>query len=59
MAAVIGLAPERVSAALADVDGAYAANFSSPAQVVLAGTAEGLAAAEQACTAAGRAGSCR
>ena len=53
MAAVIGLAPERVSAALADVDGAYAANFSSPAQVVLAGTAEGLAAAEQACTAAG------
>jgi [acyl-carrier-protein] S-malonyltransferase len=53
MVAVIGLAPERVSAALADVDGAYAANFSSPVQVVLAGTAEGLAAAEQACTAAG------
>ena len=53
MAAVIGLAPERVTAALADVDGAWAANFSSPAQVVLAGTAEGLAAAEQACTAAG------
>ena len=53
MAAVIGLPPERVSAALAAVDGAYAANFSSPAQVVLAGTAEGLAAAEQACKAAG------
>ena len=53
MAAVIGLPPERVSAALAEVDGAYAANFSSPAQVVLAGTAEGLAAAGQACTAAG------
>ena len=53
MAAVIGLAPERVTAALAGVDGAWAANFSSPAQVVLAGTAEGLAAAEQACTAAG------
>ena len=53
MAAVIGLPPERVTAALAGVDGAWAANFSSPAQVVLAGTAEGLAAAEQACTAAG------
>ena len=53
MAAVIGLPPERVTAALASVDGAWAANFSSPAQVVLAGTAEGLAAAEQACTAAG------
>ena len=53
MAAVIGLAPERVTAALAGVDGAWAANFSSPAQVVLAGTAEGLAAAEQTCAAAG------
>ena len=53
MAAVIGLAPERVTAALAGVDGAWAANYSSPAQVVLAGTAEGLAAAGQACTAAG------
>ena len=53
MAAVIGLPPERVTAALAGVDGAWAANFSSPAQVVLAGTVEGLAAAEQACTAAG------
>ena len=53
MAAVIGLAPERLTAALAGVEGAWAANFSSPAQVVLAGTAEGLAAAEQACTAAG------
>lgn len=53
MAAVIGLAPERVTVALAEVEGAWAANFSSPAQVVLAGTAEGLAAAEGACTAAG------
>ena len=53
MAAVIGLAPERVTAALDGVEGAWAANFSSPAQVVLAGTAEGLAAAEGACTAAG------
>ena len=53
MAAVIGLPPERVSAALAGVDDAYAANFSSPRQVVLAGTAEGLAKAEQACLDAG------
>ncbi len=53
MAAVIGLPPERVTAALAEVDDAYAANFSSPRQVVLAGTAEGLAKAEQACAAAG------
>ena len=53
MAAVIGLPPERVTEALAGVDGAWAANFSSPSQVVLAGTAEGLAAAEQACTSAG------
>ena len=53
MAAVIGLPPERVTAALAEVDDAYAANFSSPRQVVLAGTAEGLAQAEQACTEAG------
>ena len=54
MAAVIGLAPEAVTAALEDAgDGVYAANFSSPRQVVLAGTAEGLARAEEACSAAG------
>ena len=54
MAAVIGLAPEAVTAALEDAgEGVYAANFSSPRQVVLAGTVEGLARAEQACSAAG------
>jgi [acyl-carrier-protein] S-malonyltransferase len=54
MAAVIGLAPEAVSAALEGAgEGVYAANFSSPRQVVLAGTVEGLARAEAACSAAG------
>lgn len=54
MAAVIGLAPEAVSAALQEAgEGVYAANFSSPRQVVLAGTVEGLARAEAACAAAG------
>lgn len=54
MAAVIGLAPEAVSAALQEAgEGVYAANFSSPRQVVLAGTVEGLARAEAACSAAG------
>jgi [acyl-carrier-protein] S-malonyltransferase len=54
MAAVIGLAPEAVTAALAGAgEGVYAANFSSPRQVVLAGTVEGLARAEAACAAAG------
>jgi len=54
MAAVIGLAPETVTAALEGAgEGVYAANFSSPRQVVLAGTVEGLARAEEACSAAG------
>ena len=54
MAAVVGLAPEAVTAALAGAgEGVYAANFSSPRQVVLAGTVEGLARAEAACSAAG------
>ena len=54
MAAVIGLAPELVTTAVERAGaGVYAANYSSPRQVVLAGTAEGLARAEQECTAAG------
>ena len=54
MAAVIGLAAEAVTTALEGAgDGVYAANFSSPRQVVLAGTVEGLARAEEACSAAG------
>ena len=54
MAAVVGLAPEALTAALEDAgEGVYAANFSSPRQVVLAGTVEGLARAEEACSGAG------
>ena len=55
MAAVIGLAPERVEAAIADLtDGSiFIANYSSPRQVVLAGTAGGLRDAEAACKEAG------
>ena len=54
MAAVVGLAPEAVTSALEEAgDGVYAANFSSPRQVVVAGTAEGLERAEAACTEAG------
>ena len=54
MAAVVGLAPEVVTAALEGAgEGVYAANFSSPRQVVLAGTVEGLARAEEACSGAG------
>lgn len=55
MAAVIGLAPERAEAAIADLpDGTiFVANYSGPRQVVLAGTAGGLRDAEAACKAAG------
>ena len=55
MAAVIGLAPERAEAAIADLpDGTiFVANYSSPRQVVLAGTAGGLRDAEAACKEAG------
>ena len=54
MAAVVGLGPVAVTAALEGAgEGVYAANFSSPRQVVLAGTVEGLARAEEACSAAG------
>ena len=54
MAAVIGLAPDAVTAALEGAgEGVYAANFSSPRQVVLSGTVEGLERAAAACSAAG------
>ncbi len=51
MAAVIGLAPEQVEALVAEwtaggLKDLYAANFNSPKQVVVAGTAEALAEAE-------------
>ncbi|MDE0219106.1 MAG: ACP S-malonyltransferase [Spirochaetaceae bacterium] len=55
MAAVIGLAPERVEAAIADLPPGtvFVANYSSPRQVVLSGTAGGLRDAEAACKEAG------
>lgn len=52
MAAVTGLAPERVEALIAEwraagLDGLYAANINSPKQLVISGTAAALAEAEQ------------
>jgi [acyl-carrier-protein] S-malonyltransferase len=51
MAAVLGLDPERVEALIAEwkaagLGGLYAANFNSPRQVVVSGTAEALEAAQ-------------
>lgn len=55
MAAVIGLAPDRVEAAIAGLPAGtiFIANYSGPRQVVLAGTAGGLRDANAACTEAG------
>ena len=54
MAAVIGMAPDAVVDLVTDLgDGIYAANFSSPKQVVVAGTAEALDRAEPAFREAG------
>ena len=53
MAAVIGLAPEKVIEACASIEGVYAANMNSARQTVVSGTADGLEAAEAAFKAAG------
>jgi [acyl-carrier-protein] S-malonyltransferase len=53
MAAVLGLDPDAVAAACADVEGAWVANDNAPGQVVVAGTAAGVAAAGAAAQAAG------
>ncbi len=53
MSAIIGLPPEKVKEAVADVKDAYAANLNSVKQTVISGTEAGLAAAEEACKAAG------
>ena len=55
MAAVSGLAAERVEAAIAELPTGtiFIANYSSPRQVVLAGTAGGLRDAEAVCKEAG------
>lgn len=58
MAAVLGLPPERVEALVAEwtaagLSGLHAANYNSPTQVVVAGTAAALAEAETRFKAAG------
>lgn len=53
MAAVLGLEPDALAKVCAGVDGAWVANDNAPGQVVVAGTAEGVAAAGEAAAAAG------
>lgn len=53
MSAIIGLAPEKVAEICDGIDGAYCANFNSPKQTVVSGTARALAAAEKAAADAG------
>jgi [acyl-carrier-protein] S-malonyltransferase len=55
MAAVLGLAPEKVAAVVEPLagDGVFLANYNSPGQVVLSGTAAGLAKSELVLKAAG------
>jgi len=55
MAAVLGLQADKVFAIVEGLaaDGAYLSNLNSPSQVVISGTAQGLAKAEQALKAAG------
>jgi [acyl-carrier-protein] S-malonyltransferase len=55
MAAIIGLAPEQVETLAAEwkIGGLYAANFNSPRQTVVSGTAAALALAEERFKAAG------
>ncbi|MGH9126894.1 MAG: ACP S-malonyltransferase, partial [Acidimicrobiales bacterium] len=48
MAAVLGLGPDGVAKACADVDGVWVANDNAPGQIVIAGTAEGVAQAGDA-----------
>jgi [acyl-carrier-protein] S-malonyltransferase len=55
MAAVLGLSPEKADAVMEGLasDGVHVANHNSPVQVVISGTAAGLAKAEEALKAAG------
>jgi len=54
MAAILGLADDEVDACCAAIDGEVAsANYNTPGQVVIAGTAAAVAAAIDACKAAG------
>ena len=47
MAAVLGLAADRAMSVTAGIEGVFVANHTSPAQIVLSGTAAGLARAEE------------
>jgi len=47
MAAVLGLPSERAAAVVAGIEGVFVANHNSPVQLVLSGTAAGLAKAEE------------
>jgi len=53
MSAIIGLPPEKVQEICLGLKDVYAANLNSVKQTVISGTADGLAAAEKACTEAG------
>lgn len=53
MTAVVGLSLEAVEAAISGLEGVHVANRNSPAQAVISGTADGLAAAEAALGKAG------
>ena len=55
MAAVIGLSFEKITEIIeqAGIDGLYIANYNSPTQIVLSGTAEGLEKGEPLCKEAG------
>jgi [acyl-carrier-protein] S-malonyltransferase len=53
MAAVVGLDFDKLTAALKGIDGVYPANYNSPTQIAISGTAKGLDAAEAALKAAG------
>jgi [acyl-carrier-protein] S-malonyltransferase len=53
MAAAMGLPANAASAALQGIEGVFVANYNSPAQLVLAGTAAGLSRAEEVLKAAG------
>ncbi|MFI5283199.1 MAG: ACP S-malonyltransferase [Candidatus Dormibacterales bacterium] len=53
MAAVLGLGPEAVEQALADMSDVWPANYNTPSQTVIAGTMAGLEAATQRLKTAG------
>jgi [acyl-carrier-protein] S-malonyltransferase len=53
MAAVLGLDPAEVAEACEGVEGAWVANDNAPGQIVVAGTAEGVAAAGERASALG------